>query len=157
MRLVLRFKVFLLLALCISVSRLSKTIFAHPFDELIAQAEMQYRRVLDSQSLTYDEAVRKYISRRHLRPPPGFQDWFYLAKRLDATVIESFWDGIHGDLQPLWGVDPAVILDQVIALTGKGSSSDRIYRFWIEKHVAYSTCDPDNDGCFGLHEMLQAL
>jgi hypothetical protein len=154
MKFALRFKVFLRLALCISSSRLSKTFFAHHFDEVIAQAEMQYRRVLDSRSLTYDDAVRKHISRRDLRPPQGFQDWFYLAKFLDATVIELFWDGIYEELQPLWYMDPAEILDKVIALTGQGSSSDRIYRFWIENHVAYSTCERDNDGCIGLLEML---
>ncbi|UKZ76476.1 hypothetical protein TrVFT333_004181 [Trichoderma virens FT-333] len=42
-------------------------------------------------------------------PSPGFDKWFEFARSKNAIIVEDFFDRIYQDLQPFWGLDPAVI------------------------------------------------
>ncbi|EEY16332.1 conserved hypothetical protein [Verticillium alfalfae VaMs.102] len=79
----------------------------HPIDELIVEAQLRHRQLLGKQSLTLRQAASRYRERRGRHPPPGFDVWFAAATAAKAVVVEEFFDRIHHDINPFWGVDPA--------------------------------------------------
>lgn len=85
------------------------TVRDHPIDELIKNAERNFREILAKESANLTEAAQAYRERRGRHPPPGFDKWFEFAQEHDAIIVEDFFDRIYHDLNPFWGLDPKVI------------------------------------------------
>ncbi|ROT37105.1 hypothetical protein SODALDRAFT_279520 [Sodiomyces alkalinus F11] len=80
---------------------------SHPIDDLIDEAQSAFRQLLGKRSVTLEQAAWRYRERRGRHPPPGFDAWFAAAVASDAVVVEEFFDRIHHDINPLWGLEPA--------------------------------------------------
>ncbi|KAK3319625.1 hypothetical protein B0T19DRAFT_432766 [Cercophora scortea] len=85
---------------------------AHPIDTLIREARFSFKQLLGKQSVSIEQAAARYRERRGRHPPPGFDAWFAAAQKNKAIVVEEFFDRIHHDINPLWGLDPAVMRKQ---------------------------------------------
>jgi hypothetical protein len=81
----------------------------HPIDKLVYDAQMNFAELLSKESKTVEEAAQAYRKRRGRHPPPGFDKWYEFARSKNAVIVEDFFDRIYHDLQPFWGLDPAVI------------------------------------------------
>ncbi|KAM0525617.1 hypothetical protein ACHAPE_000326 [Trichoderma viride] len=81
----------------------------HPIDKLVYDAQMTFAELLSKESRTVGEAAKAYRKRRGRHPPPGFEKWYQFARSKNAIIVEDFFDRIYQDLQPFWGLDPAVI------------------------------------------------
>lgn len=81
----------------------------HPIDKLVYDAQMTFAELLSKESRTVGEAAKAYRKRRGRHPPPGFEKWYEFARSKNAIIVEDFFDRIYQDLQPFWGLDPAVI------------------------------------------------
>ncbi|OAA70789.1 Lipopolysaccharide-modifying protein [Akanthomyces lecanii RCEF 1005] len=82
---------------------------AHPIDSLIFDAQHKFTELLSKESKTVEDAAQAYRKRRGRHPPPGFAEWFEFAQSKGAIVIEDFFDQIHHDIEPFWGVEPALM------------------------------------------------
>lgn len=78
----------------------------HPVSELIEDARARFAEQLGKRSVTVEQAAHRYRERRGRHPPPGFDAWFAAARRADAVVVEDFFDRVHHDIDPYWGMDP---------------------------------------------------
>ncbi|KAJ4146035.1 hypothetical protein LMH87_004865 [Akanthomyces muscarius] len=98
---------------------------AHPITQLISNATAHFESLLRERSFTLKDAAEKYRQRRGRHPPPGFDAWFKQAMKDDAIVVESFFDRIHHDINPLWALEPremrmqAALQPQVIKIRNK--------------------------------------
>ena len=81
----------------------------HPIDELIFDSQNVFAELVSKESKTLSEAAQAYRKRRGRHPPPGFDKWFEFARGLDGMVVEDFFDQIYDDLNPFWGMDPAML------------------------------------------------
>lgn len=63
-------------------------------------------------SVTLEQAAFRYRERRGRHPPPGFDTWFAVATEKKAIVIEEFFDRIHHDINPFWGLEPRGIRER---------------------------------------------
>lgn len=81
----------------------------HPLDGVIAQAQESHEANVQKETHTLSDAVEAYKQRRGRYPPPGFDKWYARAKRDNSMLVESFFDQIYEDLEPFWGISPAVI------------------------------------------------
>ncbi|KAI1771072.1 glycosyltransferase family 90 protein [Hypoxylon cercidicola] len=86
----------------------------HPIDDLIKVANKDFEDLLDREAHTLAEAAQAYRKRRGRHPPPGFDKWFEFAKENKAVLVEDFFDQIHHDLNPFWGLDPAMIRNEAV-------------------------------------------
>lgn len=91
------------------VSSWSSTRGKHPIDTLIQEAEREFERLLSKETRDVSAAAARYRERRGRHPPPGFQVWFEFAKQHNGLMVEEFFDQIHHDLSPFWGVEPRQI------------------------------------------------
>ncbi len=82
---------------------------AHPIDSLIFDAQHKLAELLSKESKTVEDAAQAYRKRRGRHPPPGFAEWFEFAQSKGAIVVEDFFDQIHHDIEPFWGVEPALM------------------------------------------------
>ncbi|KAF8576914.1 glycosyltransferase family 90 protein [Ramaria rubella] len=80
----------------------------HPIFELITRAETQWRRKVERQSKTLEEAVAEYKRRYKRVPPKGFEIWWDFVDFHEVKLVDEY-DSIHARLQPFWGVAPAVL------------------------------------------------
>ncbi|KAM0327065.1 hypothetical protein ACHAQA_006188 [Verticillium albo-atrum] len=78
----------------------------HPIDDLIKNAEKTFDNMMSRESKTVEDAAKAYRERRGRHPPPGFETWFNFAKKQKSVVVEDFFDQIHHDLEPFWGIPP---------------------------------------------------
>ncbi|KAM3481906.1 hypothetical protein MY8738_004215 [Beauveria namnaoensis] len=81
----------------------------HPIDSLIFNAQHKFAELLRKETRTVEDAAQAYRKRRGRHPPPGFQKWFEFAQARGAVIVEDFFDQIHHDIEPFWGVDPALM------------------------------------------------
>ncbi|KAI0150538.1 lipopolysaccharide-modifying protein [Xylariaceae sp. FL1272] len=77
----------------------------HPISSLINNAYSNFTTRLTKRSWSLEHAAARYRERRGRHPPPGFDTWFEAAKTHDAIIVEDFFDRIHHDINPFWGVD----------------------------------------------------
>ena len=84
-------------------------IYDHPITKLIEDADVEFSKLIDKETVTLEEAAQAYRKRRGRHPPPGFDKWFEFATYNGAIIVEDFWDQIYTDLEPFWGLDPAII------------------------------------------------
>ncbi|KAF2454045.1 hypothetical protein BDY21DRAFT_387729 [Lineolata rhizophorae] len=80
-----------------------------PIDDLIRNARDELDALLAKESSNVKDAARRYRERRGRHPPPGFDAWVDFALANNATLVEDFFDQIHHDLGPFWGVEPATL------------------------------------------------
>lgn len=81
----------------------------HPIDKLITDARIEFNELLGKRSLNVEQAASRYRERRGRHPPPGFEQWFAAANKMDAVVVEEFFDRIYHDINPFWGLEPREI------------------------------------------------
>lgn len=62
----------------------------HPIKLLVEDARRQYTHMIESQSKSLEQAIANYQKRYHREPPPGFDDWYHIAVRLNATIIDEY-------------------------------------------------------------------
>lgn len=88
---------------------------AHPIDKLIFDAQRTFAALTSKESKTLEEAAQAYRKRRGRHPPPGFDVWYNFAAANNALVIEDFFDQIYHDLQPFWGMNPALLRKEAVS------------------------------------------
>ncbi|KAK4053925.1 hypothetical protein OIO90_003762 [Microbotryomycetes sp. JL221] len=76
----------------------------HPISVLIEDAESKWRRKLEKQSRTLQEAVQEYKQRYRRNPPKGFDKWWDFAERHDIQLRDEY-DQIAYDLAPHWALE----------------------------------------------------
>ncbi|PHH75255.1 hypothetical protein CDD82_4528 [Ophiocordyceps australis] len=79
---------------------------SHPIDKLIHDAQQGFVELASKESTTLEQAAAAYRKRRGRHPPPGFGRWYKFARRHKSVMIEDFFDQIHHDIEPFWGLDP---------------------------------------------------
>lgn len=89
---------------------------AHPIEELIAQANKKFDRLVARQSKTLSSAEQDYRKRYGLEPPPGFDKWFAYAQSKHSIVVDDF-DMINDDLKPFWRISPQRLLESIDHVT----------------------------------------
>ncbi|PKX97010.1 putative capsular associated protein [Aspergillus novofumigatus IBT 16806] len=104
----------------------------HPIDQLILNADAEWRSLLGKEAKTFEAATEEYRRRRDRHPPPGFKEWFEFARSKDALIIEDFFDQIYDDLNPFWGLEPKEIRRQAQSLKP---------RIAVRKHKATAITD----------------
>ncbi|KAI1736507.1 lipopolysaccharide-modifying protein [Xylaria scruposa] len=77
----------------------------HTISGLIEAAYATFSLRLGKRSWSVAHAAARYRERRGRHPPPGFDKWFAAAQSRGAIVVEDFFDRIHHDINPFWGVD----------------------------------------------------
>lgn len=107
----------------------------HPIDKLIAEADVDFRRLLSQQTNTASAAAAAYRQRRGRHPPPHFDEWVAFAKERGAIIVEDFFDQIYHDLEPFWGLEPAVIrreavVDNMVISVRNGEAHTDSDWFW---------------------------
>lgn len=90
-------------------SQASSTNDVHPIDTLIEAGEFDFAAVLKKETTNVAAAAAAYRTRRGRHPPPGFDAWFKFAQDNDAIIVEDFFDQVHHDLNPFWGLPPKTI------------------------------------------------
>ncbi|KAK5096066.1 hypothetical protein LTR70_001475 [Exophiala xenobiotica] len=83
----------------------------HPIDDLVLAAENELYGLLKKRTHDISTTAAAYRARRGRHPPPGFDEWFKFATTQDCVVVEDFFDQIYRDIEPFWGLSPAVIRD----------------------------------------------
>ncbi|MCJ1375190.1 hypothetical protein MMC20_006424 [Loxospora ochrophaea] len=81
---------------------------AHPISKLMEEADQKWWDYEGDRSLTFKETVSKYRRKYGRHPPPGFQDWYKLARDKNVYNVDDF-EQIMDDLRPFWAVEPHVI------------------------------------------------
>ena len=104
----------------------------HPINKLIYDAQLNFAEMLSKETKTIEQAAQAYRKRRGRHPPPGFDLWFEFAQNNSAVIVEDFFDQIYHDLEPFWGMDPAVL---------RKESWDYEMTIHIRDGVASSTSD----------------
>ncbi|KAI1763227.1 glycosyltransferase family 90 protein [Hypoxylon sp. FL1150] len=109
----------------------------HPIDDLIKVASRDFEDLLAKESKTLAEAAQAYRKRRGRHPPPGFDKWFEFAKENNAIIVEDFFDQAYHDLNPFWGLDPAMIRNEalnyeMVINIRNGSASAESDWFWTQ-------------------------
>lgn len=79
---------------------------SHPIDELIYDAQRTFAELMSKKSKTVEQAAEAYRKRRGRHPPPGFDKWYEFARSHNAVIVEDFFDQIHHDMEPFWGMEP---------------------------------------------------
>jgi hypothetical protein len=81
----------------------ASVITEHPIPKLMADAEVQFRKLLSKQSRTLKAAVNEYQRRYKRNPPKGFDKWWRFAKENDVKMVDEY-DGLVEDLAPFWEI-----------------------------------------------------
>jgi hypothetical protein len=87
----------------------------HPIVDLLRSADVEFKKLLATETSSLSAAAKRYRERRGRHPPPGFDKWWEYAKENNATIIEEFWDPIYHDLRPLWALGQKGMLSHVRA------------------------------------------
>lgn len=120
----------------------------HPIDDLLEQADQDYKNLLAKETHDVQAAVRAYESRRGRRPPPGFDLWFKFAKNHDAVIVEDFFDRIYHDLNPFWAI-PALQIRQ--------QANNFIHRISVRDGTAKQRSDIDRDWMFLWEDLVGSI
>jgi hypothetical protein len=96
----------------------------HPINTLLANADIDFNKLLEKETTDLHDAARVYRERRGRQPPPGFDVWFQFAQNNSAIIVEEFWDQIYNDLNPFWGVPAKQMRDQ---------ANDFLFRISVRK------------------------
>lgn len=75
----------------------------HPIEKLVKEANLEFTRMIESQSNSLPDAVAEYQRRYKRPPPPGFDRWFDLAVKAKTPIIDNY-DTVMHTLEPFWGL-----------------------------------------------------
>ena len=75
----------------------------HPIEVLVEDARRKYTHMIENQSKSLEQAIANYKKRYQREPPPGFDDWYRVAVRLNATIIDEY-DTVMTMFEPYWGI-----------------------------------------------------
>lgn len=89
----------------------------HPIDQLITNAEKEFKRAASREATSLADAAAKYRNRHGRHPPPGFDAWYDFAVEKGAVVVEDFFDQIYHDLEPLRYMAPPELRHQAHVLS----------------------------------------
>ncbi|KAK4046172.1 hypothetical protein OIV83_006281 [Microbotryomycetes sp. JL201] len=134
----------------------------HPVAQLLRDAEQQHDRFRQAQPTTLDDARRVYAAKRARSPPPGYDEWFAAAKRLDACVIDGY-DDMYDTLQPFWALSPRDIgrrMEQLAAVRGMGRVRVRSGKVWRHDEINSDrpgSAGEDSDARRAMQSMLEAV
>ncbi|KEY73837.1 hypothetical protein S7711_03132 [Stachybotrys chartarum IBT 7711] len=126
----------------------------HPIDKLIYDAQHEFAGLLSKESKTLSEAAQAYRKRRGRHPPPGFDKWYEFAESKNAVIVEDFFDQMYHDLEPFWGMEPALIrkeaqrFDQNITIRNGEATTECDWfwtTIWLELIVTIQHLLPDMD------------
>ncbi len=126
----------------------------HPIDKLIFDAQNRFAALLSKETKSLGEAAQAYRKRRGRHPPPGFDKWFEYAQSHNALIVEDFFDQVYHDLEPFWGMDPAVIrreswdIEMTINVReGNATAGSDFFwtRIWLEMIKTFDHLLPDMD------------
>ena len=126
----------------------------HPIDKLIFDAQNRFAALVSKRTKTVEDAAQAYRKRRGRHPPPGFDEWFQYAQSNNALIVEDFFDQIYDDLQPFWGLDPAVLrreswdFEMVINVRDGNATADSNWfwtKIWLEMIKTFDHLLPDMD------------
>ncbi|KAK2743350.1 hypothetical protein FQN55_007285 [Onygenales sp. PD_40] len=97
----------------------------HPINDLIWNAEEEFKQLLETQTHDVSTAAKQYRKRRGRHPPPGFDEWFKYAQENNAVIIEEFFDQIYHDLNPFWALEPAELRRRAASIEHRVIVRDR--------------------------------
>ena len=92
------------------------TIAEHPIPKLMADAEVNFRKLLSRQSRTLSAAVREYKRRYNRDPPKGFDEWWKFAKDNNVKMIDEY-DGLVEDLAPFWEISGEELRNRAVEVS----------------------------------------
>ena len=75
----------------------------HPVEVLVEDARRRYTHMVENQSKSLTEAIASYKKRYRREPPPGFKNWYHVAVRLNATIIDNY-DSVMAMFEPYWSI-----------------------------------------------------
>ncbi|KAM0790400.1 hypothetical protein ACM66B_003282 [Microbotryomycetes sp. NB124-2] len=134
----------------------------HPVAELIRDAEQQHERIKQSQPRSLDDARRLYAAKRRRAPPPGYDEWFATAIKLNACVIDGY-DDMYDTLEPFWAISPTEIkqkMEQMAPVRGLGRVRVRQGRVWRHDEInseKEGSAGEDSDARRAMQSMLEAV
>jgi hypothetical protein len=96
--------------LAIWTTRSGNTIYYHPIDLLIYDAQSAHAKYVSHASASKDigQAVNSYRARYKRYPPPAFDHWYRYATERSSVILDDF-DTIHNDLLPFHALPPEKI------------------------------------------------
>jgi AcrR family transcriptional regulator len=124
-------------------------------DGLIEEANALFREMLSEHADSLHAATDAYTQRRHRTPPPGFEQWYWLARQHDVVMVEAFWDPIYEDLGTL-SPYPAETLE-ALASALASTTSPLVKGFFIRNGTVSSNCEDDNAPCLQVEAMLSRI
>lgn len=78
----------------------------HPIYTLLENSDRTFHQLLERRTSGVAAAAQAYRARRNRHPPLGFDEWVKFAEAHDSFIIEEFFDRIHHDIDPFWGISP---------------------------------------------------
>lgn len=126
----------------------------HPIDKLIFDAQNRFAALVSKRTKSVGDAAQAYRKRRGRHPPPGFDEWFEYAKSNNALIVEDFFDQIYDDLQPFWGLEPAILrreswdFEMTINVRNGNATADSNWfwtKIWLEMIQTFDHLLPDMD------------
>jgi hypothetical protein len=124
-------------------------------DVLLREAEEKLSHIMSRQTESLDATIQAYRVRRNQEPPKGFDQWYTLASKSNAILVEDMWDSIYEDLEAYRGTPPLLLQAQA-HLVAK-SSCPLISGFFVRSGNVTSTCEPDNFPCLEFQAMIGSI
>lgn len=105
----------------------------HPIEILVDDARRKYTHMVESQSKSLEEAIANYRKRYRREPPPGFDDWYQVAVRLNAIVIDDY-DSVMTMFEPYWGMSARELRARVREVLDSGFPGDKLVGIRVKDH-----------------------
>ena len=103
------------------------TIAEHPIPKLMADAEVDFRKLLSRQSRSLSAAVGEYKRRYKRDPPKGFDEWWKFAKDNNVKMIDEY-DGLVEDLEPFWEISGEELRNRAVEVSQRIAFQDLLIR-----------------------------
>lgn len=84
----------------------------HPIESSVERAQMQFQTMVNSQSVSLEEALVAYKYRYGRDPPPAFDKWFEMAQKNEYVLVDEF-NTIMESLEPFWTIKPSLIRSRI--------------------------------------------
>lgn len=97
----------------------------HPIEILVKDARRRYTHMVENQSKSLTEAIANYKKRYRREPPPGFEDWYHVAVRLNATIIDNY-DSVMASFEPYWSISARELRARVREALDPGYMGGRV-------------------------------
>ena len=105
----------------------------HPIEILVQDARQQFTHMVNSQSKSLGEAIANYKKRYSREPPPGFDDWYHVAVRLNTTIIDNY-DSVMATFEPYWGMSAREIRARVREALDPGNVGGKMLGIRVKDH-----------------------